>query len=109
MISQKLETLCDIAAASHVRIQENFQGINPVVGINQKMRGVGLPVDAMTIDCLKSGKRIILILHDHQPDIIRYQFSFKDLDPADEFEQIPFDELTVDKLYDWMKTYFQAK
>ncbi|PLX80004.1 MAG: hypothetical protein C0616_09470 [Desulfuromonas sp.] len=108
MISKKLETLCDIAAASHARIQKDFEDINPVVGINQKMRGIGLPVDAMTIDSPKTGKRIILILHDDHPDMIRYQFSFKDQDPDDKFEQIQFAELTVDILYDWMKTYFQG-
>lgn len=109
MISKKLETLCDIAAESHARIQKNFEEINPVVGINQKMRGAGIPVDAMTIDCLKTGKRIIIILHDHHPDIVRYQFSFKDQDPDDTFEQIQFAALTVDILYDWMKTYFQVR
>jgi hypothetical protein len=105
--NKKLETVCDIATQSHTRIQQDFKAINPMVGVNQKMREMGVPVDAVTIDCLKSGKRIILILHDHHPDIIRYQFSFKDQDPDDAFEQIQFNELTADKLYDWIKSYFQ--
>ena len=51
---------------------------------------------------------IILILHDHYPEIVNYQFSFKDVDPDDEFEQIAFAELTADTLYGWIRDYFQA-
>ena len=66
--NEKLEVLCDIVTTTHTRIQQDFKDINPMVGFNQKMRGMGVPVDAVTIDCLKSGKRIILILHDHYPE-----------------------------------------
>ena len=108
LINKQLETLCDIATESHTRIQQDFKDINPIVGVNQKMREGGLPADVMTIDCLKSGKRIILILHDQQPDIISYQFSFKDKDPDEKFENIQFNELTSNKLYDWIKNYFSS-
>lgn len=106
--NEQLETLCDIATEAHTRIQQDFKDINPLVGVNQQMRKKGIPADAMTIDCLKSGKRIILILHDHQPDIINYQFSFKDKDPHEKFEQIQFNEVTANKLYDWIKDYFSS-
>ena len=108
MINKRLEIVCDLVTKSYARIQKDFKDINPMVGINQKMREMGEPVDAVTIDCLKSGKRIILILHDHHPDVIRYQFSFKDKDPDEKFEQIQFNELTVSKLYKWTKNYFQS-
>jgi len=106
LINKELERLCDIATESHTRIQQDFKYINPIVGVNQRMREEGLPADVMTIDCLKSGKRIILILHDQQPGVVNYQFSFKDKDPDNKFEQIPFNELTVNKLYTWIKSYF---
>jgi hypothetical protein len=105
--NKKLEDLYDIAAESHARIQQDFEDINPMVGVNNKMREMGVPADVMTIDCLKSGKRIILILHDQQPDIVSYQFSFKDKDPDEKFENIQFSQLSADKLYDWIKCYFQ--
>lgn len=92
MTHKHLETLCDLTSAAHARIQQDFKTLDPVVGVSQKMRASGIPVDAMTIDCLKSGKRIIIILHDHQPEVLSYQFSFKDKEPANEFEQIPFAE-----------------
>ena len=108
LINKKLETLFDITTESHTRIQQDFKDINPVVGVNQKMREAGMPADVVTIDCLKSGKRIILILHDQQPATISYQFSFKDKDPDEKFERIQFNELTADKLYDWIKGYFSS-
>ena len=91
-----------------MRIQADFEEINPVVGVSQNMRLNGIPADAMTIDCLKSGKRIILILHDENPDIIRYQFSYRDKDPESKFEVIQLNELTAQKLYEWMESYFST-
>ena len=108
LINKKLELLCDIVTKSHTLIQQDFKDINPMVGVNQQMREMGVPVDVVTIDCLKSGKRIILILHDHHQDIIRYQFAFKDKDPDNDFEQILFNDLTEDKLYNWIQSYFQT-
>ncbi len=106
MTHKHLKALCDLTSASHARIQQDFETINPVVSVSQKMRAGGIPADAMTIDCLKSGKRIIIILHDQQPDILSYQFSFKDKDPTDDFEQIPFTEFSEATIYAWMKDYF---
>jgi hypothetical protein len=100
--------LSDIVTEAHVQVQRDFENINPVVSVNQKMRTHGIPADVMTIDCLKSGKRILLVLHDEQPDIVRYQFSFIEEDPGDKFETIPLSELTTKTLYDWIKNYFSS-
>ena len=105
-INKQLEALFNIVAESHARIQRDFKDINPIVGVNQAMREQGVPADLVTIDCSKSEKRIILILQDEEPGIIRYQFSFKDKDPNEKFEDIGSDELTADRLYDWIKGYF---
>ncbi len=108
MKNKNLERLCDITTKVHARIQQDFKEINPMVGVNQKMRAMGVPVDAVTIDCLKSGKRIILILHDQQPDMLSYQFSFKDKEPDKKFDHIQFNELTENKLYAWIESYLQT-
>lgn len=107
-MNTRLKKVCDIITESHTRIQQDFEQINPMVGVNQKMREMDVPVDVVTIDCLKSNKRIILILHDHYPDLVRYQFTFKESDPGDDFEQVEFEELNADTLYDWIKSYFKS-
>lgn len=108
MKDKRLHTLCDIATEAHSWIQRDFKEINPIVGVNQKMRENGVPADAMTIDCLKSRKRIILILHDQHPDIISYQLSFMDKDPDNKHEHIQFNEFTTKKLYNLIKSYFSG-
>ena len=102
---KNLEALCDIATEAHTRFQQEIKHIDPIVGVRQTMRSMGIAADAMTIDCLKNGKRIILILKDEEPDTISYQYSWRDKDPDSEFTEIPFKELTADLLLSWMKSY----
>jgi len=100
-----LEALCDLATEAHTRFQQEVQHIDPIVGVNQGMRASGFPADVMTIDCIKNGKRIILILHDDKPEVISYQFAWRDKDPEGEFTDIPFSEVTKESLLGWMKRY----
>jgi hypothetical protein len=104
--NERLEILCDSATEAHTLIQKNFTEINPVVGVSQKMRGVGVPADTMTIDCLKSKKRILIVLHDHQPECVNYQFTFIDKDPDEKFEMMGFEEVSAKKIYRLIETYF---
>jgi hypothetical protein len=105
LISKPLAIVSDAITEAHVRIQADFKDLNPVVGVSQNMRSSGIPADAITIDCLKSGKRIILVLHDEQPATVRYQYSFRDKDPSPDFELIQLNDLTTEKLYQWMVDY----
>jgi len=104
-----LSALSEIATEAHARIQQDFSNIDPIVGVNRGMRSSGIPADAMTIDCLRTNKRIILILHDQQPDVVSYQFSLRDKDPGDVFEQIQFSEVTAQTLYGWIRRYFTGE
>ncbi|TQV77244.1 hypothetical protein FLL45_04670 [Aliikangiella marina] len=105
----RLESLSDFAEAAHARIQKDYLHINPVVGLHQGMRDIGFPTDMMTIDCLKTQRRIIILLSDEQPDILSYQFAYRDKDPADSFEVMAFKELTEQILYDWIAKYFATE
>lgn len=104
-----LEILSNVVTEAHARIQKDFAYINPVVGLTQKMRDIGIPVDTMTIDCLRTNHRIIILLHDEQPDVLSYQFTHRDCDPALEFESMPIGKLTTDVIYDWIATCFSKK
>lgn len=108
MLTPALKMLADIATETHARIQKDFPTINPVVGVSRGMRASGIPADAMTIDCLKTNKRIILILHDDQPELVRYQFAFRDKDPAEEFNEIALTTITTQLLYEWISAYFST-
>lgn len=106
MSHKNLNKLCEMATEAHTRFQQEIKAVDPIVGVSQSMRANGVPADAMTIDCLKSGKRIIIVLHDQQPDSIHYQFSWRDKDPEENFTQITFDDVTPVMIFDWMEGYF---
>ena len=95
-----------MASDAHARIQQAHQHINPVVGVRRGMREVGIPADAMTIDCLRTRRRIMLVLHDEQPGVLLYQFVTIDEEVGNEFQQMPFGDLNVKTLFDWMQDYF---
>ena len=106
MINHNLENLYAMANEAHARIQQDIIDLDPIIGVSQKMRQAGVPADLMTIDCLKSGKRIIIISSDLEPTHINYQFSFKNKDFDNNFEQIDANKLSATIIYTWMKEYF---
>ena len=101
-----IEQICDAVEIAHARIQKDFKHINPVVAVNRKMRSAGIAADIMTIDCLQSGRRILIVVHDALPETADYQFCLRDEEPHDEFERIALDRLTAEQLYTWMRDTF---
>jgi len=106
VMADPIFALSDIATEAHTRIQKDHADINPVVGVRRSLRDSGIPADAMTIDCLKSNKRILLVLHDQQPGVVHYQFCFTDRDPVEDFRNMPLKDVTSQTLYDWVVQYF---
>ncbi|MDK2776339.1 MAG: hypothetical protein KYX62_01595 [Pseudomonadota bacterium] len=102
-----LLSLSEIASDAHARIQRDFTDINPVIGIMQGMRKMGIPADVMSIDCLKTKKRILIVLHDEHPGLIQYQYTFIDQDPGDEYQAVRSDDFSAESLYAWIKDYFR--
>lgn len=106
MSEDPLKALSDMASDAHARIQAAHQHINPVVEVRRGMRDAGIPADVMTIDCLRTRRRITLILHDGQPGKVLYQFVTMDDEVGNDFKQIPLSDVTTDTLFDWMQDYF---
>lgn len=100
-----LETLSDLVTEAHTNIQADTD-INPVVSVTQKMRSAGFAADVMMIDCLKTKRRLLIILHDSQPDSLNYQRCMIDKDPGDEYLSLPLNQLTADWLYQLIADYF---
>ena len=106
MSEDPLKSLSDMASDAHARIQAAHQHINPVVEVRRGMRDAGIPADVMTIDCLRTRRRITLILHDGQPGMMLYQFVTMDDEVGNDFKQMPLSDVAVDTLFDWMQDYF---
>ena len=103
-----LLSLSDIASQAHEKIQQDFSDINPVIGVMQGMRKMGIPADVLSIDCLATKKRILVVLHDELPGVIRYQYTFLDQDPSDDYQQLTAKEVTHKTVYGWIKDYFSS-
>ncbi|MFT6635749.1 hypothetical protein [Alcanivorax sp.] len=108
MSEAALEALSDMITEAHTRIQQAYEHINPVVGVRRGMRDVGIPADAMTIDCLQTRGRIVLILHDEQPGVLLYQFGTIDEDAGEDFQRMDLAEVSAETLFTWMQDYFSA-
>ena len=80
--------LSDIASEAQANIQRDFSDIDPIIGLMRNLRKSGFAADAMTIDSLVTGKRILLILHDDKPEQLAWQWCYRDKDPAMEFNYI---------------------
>ncbi|WP_341939671.1 hypothetical protein [Marinimicrobium sp. C2-29] len=106
MSKEPLKTLSDMAREAHARVQDRHQHINPVVGVRSGMRDIGIPADVMTIDCLRTRRRINLILHDEQPGMLLYQFITIEDEAGDDFQSVAFSEVNTQKLLEWMEAYF---
>ncbi len=106
MSEDPLKALSDMASDAHARIQTAHDHINPVVEVRRGMRDAGIPADVMTIDCLRTRRRITLILHDEQPGVLLYQFVTIDDEVGDSFQGLALAEVSVQTLVDWMQDYF---
>lgn len=107
MSEDPLKALSDMASDAHARIQATHQHINPVVEVRRGMRDAGIPADVMTIDCLRTRRRITLILHDEQPGVLLYQFVTIDDEVGDDFKQMAFSDLETGTLFGWIEDYFR--
>ncbi|MBW7470780.1 hypothetical protein QQF73_04875 [Marinobacter sp. M216] len=106
MSEDPLKALSDMASEAHTRIQAAHEHINPVVEVRRGMRDAGIPADVMTIDCLRTRRRVNLILHDEQPGNLLYQFVTMEDEVGDNFQTVAMADVTVQTLVDWMQDYF---
>jgi hypothetical protein len=101
-----LQSLSDLTETAHARLQSEYADINPMVSLRSGMREVGIPADMINVDCMRTRRRILLILHDDYPDSLLYQFTDLDQEAGNDFQQMALDEVGVDTLFAWMRDYF---
>ncbi|MDY6978449.1 MAG: hypothetical protein SV201_01095 [Pseudomonadota bacterium] len=106
MSEEPLKALSDMISDAHARIQASHEHINPVVEVRRGMRDAGIPADVMTIDCLRTRRRITLILHDEQPGVLLYQFVTIEDEAVNDFQSMALSEMDTQKLFQWIEEYF---
>ncbi len=107
MSADDLEALSDRVSEAHRRIQAKRDDINPVISVRRGMRDSGIPADVLTIDCLRTRRRIVLIVHDEEPGVLLHQSADVDnAQPPGEIQRMPLAELDVDTILVWMEHRF---
>ncbi|WP_417517280.1 hypothetical protein [Marinobacter sp.] len=106
MSEDPLKALSDMASDAHARIQAAHEHINPVVEVRRGMRDAGIPADVMTIDCLRTRRRITLILHDEKPGVLLYQFVTIEDEVGEDFKEIALSDVNTSTLFGWIQDYF---
>lgn len=101
-----LKALSDQASEAHAKIQEAHQHINPAIAIRRGLRDSGIPADVMTIDCLRTRRGIMLVLHDGESGTLLYQLMKLDENPDDDFQRKALPEVSTETLFNWMQDYF---
>ena len=102
----KVYPLSDLAQLAQAQVQAEYQHIDPVIGVSHNLRKSGFAADTLTIENIKNDKRILMVLHDHKPHIVDYEFGQASQDPNFDFKEITVQELTQKKLYEWMVEVF---
>jgi len=106
MSEEEIYQLAEVAQEAQTKIQQDYNHIDPIIGVITSLRAAGIPADGVTIDCLKTKKRIALILHDNDPKIVAYQFGYSDRDSDSEHNTMSLQRVTAAQIYRWVETYF---
>ena len=99
----KVYDLSEIAKLAQADIQAAYPDVDPIIGISHNLRNAGFAADTLTIDNRANDTRIIMILHDHKPDMVDYEYASISNDPTFEFNAIKLAELTQAKLFEMIK------
>lgn len=102
----KVYPLSDLAQLAQAQVQAEYQNIDPVIGVSHNLRKAGFTADTLTIENIKNDKRILMVLHDHKPGIVDYEFGQASQDPSFNFKEITIEDLTQQKFYQWMMEVF---
>ena len=99
----KIYDLSEIAKLAQADIQAAYPNVDPIIGISHNLRNAGCAADTLTIDNRANDTRIIMIIHDHKPEIVDYEFASISKDPSFNFTEITLADLTEAKLFEMMK------
>jgi len=94
----KLQNLSEIVARANDMLYDKFDDIDTLMGIMDKtLRNQGVKADAITIDCIALDKKIVILLHDDQPDVVSIALGNKegDIYSSSEYELSQISEALI--------------
>ena len=100
----KVYDLSEVAKLAQADIQAAYPNVDPIIGISHNLSNAGFAADTLTIDNRANDTRIIMILHDHKPEQVDYEFARISQDPKFDFSEIALKDLTQATLFEMMVT-----
>ena len=94
-MNSKLQYLSEIVARANDMFYTKFDNLDTLMGIMDKtLRKQGINADAITIDCIALDKKIVILLHDEQPDTVSIALGNKegDITSSSEYELVTISE-----------------
>lgn len=80
-MNSTLNNLAEVVAKANDLFCSKFENIDTLMGIMDKaLRNQGMKADAITIDCIAAGKKIVILLHDEKPDVANITLGNKEGD-----------------------------
>jgi hypothetical protein len=97
-MNSKLQNLSEIVARANDVFYSKFENIDTLMGIMDKtLRNQGIKADAITIDCIALDKKIVILLHDDNPDVVSIALGNKegDIYSSSEYELAKLSEAVI--------------
>ncbi|GAA0819979.1 hypothetical protein GCM10009111_24750 [Colwellia asteriadis] len=70
-MNQNIQQLAEEVAKANDAFYAKYQHVDTLMGIMDKtLRQQGISADAITIDCVALDKKIVLLVHDNQPEVV---------------------------------------
>jgi len=102
-IGMDIFTLADIAAEAQKQIQQELDYIEPVIAVRQHMRQSGIPADVLTIECNRAQRRLVVIVHDQQPDTVMHRSDCLKSDEDGDLEPLQKELIDTAFFVSWMR------
>jgi hypothetical protein len=105
-MKKTLKELSEIVAQANDSFYERNKSVDTLMGIMDKtLRKQGMHADAITIDCITSNKKIVLVLHDSKPDLVDIALGDKAGVVNSSTEHI-LKDVSIDQILDMMEVNF---
>ena len=108
VVNPAIDRVAEIAVAANERFTRKHGNAATSVGvISSTIREMGIAADAVNIDCEHSGKRLVLILLDQDPDRVGVGIGQKEtVGNYELIRQLPVSELREQEIFDILESRF---
>jgi hypothetical protein len=108
-MNNNLKIMSDIFAKASDLFYNKFDNVDTLMGLMDKnLRNQGMKADAITIDCISQNKKIVALIYDEKPDVVKIALGNKEGDIYSSSDYV-LNELSEAVILGIMETNFISK